>query len=316
MPVTIVGAYGSGRGSTEYLRAAGVKERIPKERIEWVTTNQKNADSRDKKLEAQVNDLSSRLHEMERKWDELENRNRELETKNQDLQAKLDLITAGSLPLEIQTSNLPSRSRPRSILNRTSGWVGSRMPWGDRPEYVDYRIVERDDGPVMVATEEHVDGYSIEDRRRGTAVVAGALAVAGAIVLTAWLWGEHEEHEGPKPAPAVTLPATPHIEHDKTAGAGHRHQGLFHNGKAFKVSLPGNLDWEENANGSYRIDDIAGHHIVPHVYWDQQGNLDPDSKQLLLTTPYHHFKLKQDTYNYHTPGTDFDQHYQTVVENQ
>ena len=97
---------------------------------------------------------------------------------------------------------------------------------------------------------------------------------------------------------------------------GTRHQVLFSGGEAFKVSLPGNLAVHRNSNGSYRIDDIKGHTVVPHIYADRQGNLDKDSRKLLKTDPYHNFSVKQTSYAYHTPGTDFNQHYESVVENQ
>lgn len=315
-PVIISGTHGRDKDGVEHLRAHGTKEKIPRNNIEWIGSRSESNGSRVDKLEKQIGALTSRLLEMEDRLKKQDKRNRKLQKKNTDLQARLDRISHGELPLETEVYDQPSSSKPRSFFNRGTGWIGSRMPWRGEPSYVNHRVEERDEGPVLVATEERVDGYRIEDRRRGVAMVLGTVAAIGIGVLAAGLWGEHEEQEGREQAPTITLPSTPHIKRDATAGAGQRQEVLFHGNKAFKVSLPGNLNWEENSNGSYRIDDTQGHHIVPRVYWDQQGDLDVDSRQLLRTTPYHNFRLKQVSYDYHTPGTNFDQHYETVIENQ
>ena len=322
IPVTIVGTYGSRNGGTEHLRALGTKTGIPRNEIKWPKNETKSDKETTTNLKAQVSELSSRFGAMEAKWNELEQRNQELEAanlelqnKNQELQAKLDLYASGNLPLVPEVNNVPSDSRSRMAFNRATGWIGSRVPWRGEPNYTNRRIEEKDGVPVIIATEERIDGYRIEDRRRGAAAILGAAAVIGVGVLAAGLWGEHEEQEGRGQAPTITLPATPHVEHDPTSGVGSRHEVLFHGNQAFKVSLPGNLVWQENANGSYSIGDINGHVVVPHVYGDQQGNLDQDSRKLLRTDPDHDFELRQRPYAYHTPGTDYNSHYETVVEN-
>lgn len=323
--VTVIGVHGVDKKGRPLMQIKGSSQKVPRGAIEW-SDSKKESRGEVERLRGEVKDLESRFQKVEKEFRELINQKAELEADNErlsDRNAELEsqlqsyrdrLDNSQGIPIVHDRRPTQSNSKAVQGWNRTAGWVGSHMPWG-KPKYEDTYIEERDGVPVVVAQEETVDGYGYYERRRGAAAILGAAAAVGAAVLVAWAWGEHEEHEGPDQTASVTLPAPTRTHHDTTVGQGSRHEVLFHGDKAFKVSLPGNLEWEKNDNGSYRIDDTAGHHIVPHVYWDEQGDLDVDSRQLLLTTPYHKFHLKQKSYPYHTPGTDYDNHYETVVLN-
>lgn len=323
--VTVVGVHGIDREGRPLMRIKGSKEKVPRAEIKWIDSNGSSAEV--KQLKDEIGDLRNRLQEMEDKFDDLVNQknkveaeNRKLAARNEELERQVEayrdkIDNYGSLAVEPEQQSTDSDSKSRRGWNRTTGWIGSHLPGNKHAPYTNAYIQERDAEPVVVARQESVDGFTYYERRRGAAALLGAAAAVGAAVLIAWAWGEHEEHEGRNQAPVVTLPAPTHTHHDATAGKGSRHEALFHGNSAFKVSLPGNLEWETNADGSKRIDDINGHTVVPHVYWDQQGNLDKDSRKLLRTDPEHNFVLEQKSYPYHTPGTNFDSHYETIVLN-
>jgi hypothetical protein len=195
-------------------------------------------------------------------------------------------------------------------IQRLEAGGSAYAPWYERPgRWVRGRLHPRTRRRV---TTEEIEYGRTEDRRAGAALMVGVAALAA--VGLAYLWGEHEEHEHQHPVPSLIEPG-PHRVNDPTAGLGRRHVLRFRNGKAFKVSLPGNLKAKLNANGSYRLDDIEGHVVVPRLYADRQGNMDQDSRKLVRTDPHHNFVLKQNSYPYHTPGTNYDSHYETVVLN-
>ena len=324
--VNVIGVHGIDKSGRPLMRIQGNNQKVPRGEIKWSDSKKESRDEVEQ-LRSEVDELNSRLQKMEKEFRKLVNQKNELEVekeilsaRNAELEGQLRTYRGRldgyeGMPIVPDRRSTRSESRAGRGWNRAAGWVGSHLPRGRRPEYENTYIEEREGEPVLVAQEEAVDGFTYYERRRGAGIILGAAAAVGAAVLIAWAWGEHEEHEGPNRAPAVSLPAPTHPQNDPTAGMGSRHEVLLHGNKAFKVSLPGNLEWETNADGSQRIDDINGHVVVPHVYWDRQGNLDKDSRKLLRTDSEHNFVLEQKSYPYHTPGTSYGSHYETEVLN-
>jgi hypothetical protein len=134
--------------------------------------------------------------DLEREKKALKDRNEALEAEKQELEAKVAAYESSSLDVVIEPKPKRTESGLKRGFNKTTGWVGSKLSWGSEPVYTSSHIENRDDGPVVVVEEEVVDGYREADRRRGAVVIVGAAALIGAGVLGAYLWGEHEEHEG------------------------------------------------------------------------------------------------------------------------
>jgi hypothetical protein len=104
-------------------------------------------------------------------------------------------IQGEDLNIESRRSDIRSDSRLRRGWNRTSGWIGRRLPGGQRTEYDEVIVQEVDGVPTAYATEVYEDDYRTSERRRGASIL-GVVALTGAAIVAAGLWGEHEENEG------------------------------------------------------------------------------------------------------------------------
>jgi hypothetical protein len=153
--------------------------------------------------------LNDRISKLEKKLDKSRKKNRkkfkELEKKNQrildekeNIHNRLGALLLGDLPVERIANDSKTDSKPRRYWNKSTGWVGSKWPkrWQSEPSATTRQIEERTSGPVVIEKYETIDGYSVEDRRRGLTMALGTLVVVGIAILGAGLWGKHEESEG------------------------------------------------------------------------------------------------------------------------
>lgn len=163
---------------------------------EKLSTENEALKTQNTELLARLDRLDTRLNKVLGLNKELDDKNKDLEAKNQDLEERLQSYEAGDLAVVYEPKTTDSKSQFKRSINKTTGWVGSKVPWGGEPAITSSRIDRRDDKPVVVVEREVVDGYSETDRRRGAAALLGTVAVLGASLLMAGLWGEHEENEG------------------------------------------------------------------------------------------------------------------------
>jgi TolA-binding protein len=267
--VTISGSHGLGGDGVELMQAEGRTDGIPRNEIIWPAPDKDQAPNQQRinELETQLQDLQGRFDDLETRFAELDQRNQELVADNQTLrdanaalQDRLNAITVDNLPITTAGPiNTLSDSRASRYWNRSTGWVGSKMPWRTPPRPTLARVEEIDDQPTVITTVEERDGYAIEDRRRGAAAIilgATAVAVAAGAFALGYLAGENTEK-------------TTVVENNPTAvnGFNGRHTELFNPAAGHRrtsVEMPASLQLSRDANGYFIITDNQNTPVVDH----------------------------------------------------
>ncbi|HET6863907.1 MAG TPA: hypothetical protein VFH37_01780 [Candidatus Saccharimonadales bacterium] len=230
--VTVIGSYGSG-GNDEFMKVRGSKTGIPRSELTWhldterlsgnnntsspaeikpadepesirllreqmdaMRADMQQVSSENARLSGEVESLGKQVKRVVADNSRLEAENERLKDENRKLENRLEAYARDDIPVMLIPSETPSQSRFKSAMNRSAGWIGSKLPWASPPVYGPGRVEETADGSLIrYVEEERHDGYTAYERKRGAAVLVGALVV-GASVLAAGLWGEHEENEG------------------------------------------------------------------------------------------------------------------------